>query len=173
MTNKLKYTDETDKSLGVAGMAISLIANDGETYLASVSLMDDEDTIALAEETYFTGNPRMSAKIAWKDILRKYQIASGLMLGNVLCRCLSAGRGVDVEMLRAIHDMIISEGREQCSLDGDEAENIYDEQYDHFRRIFAHPTVASIARDFASTLRLQRRMTAGEVFENLKRLSSI
>ena len=38
MYDKLKYIDETDKSLGIAGMAITLVACDCEDMLACVSL---------------------------------------------------------------------------------------------------------------------------------------
>ena len=173
MENKLKYTDENDKSLGVAGMAISLVACDGEDYLAAVSLEEDEDALQMAEEFFFGGNPRFSAKIAWNEILKQFQITSGMMLGNVMCRNLAAGHALDSEMIEMIHDLILSDGQEFCSLERDEIENLYNQEYKYYYRMFSHPTVATIARDFATTLRLQRRMTAGEVIENLRRLSAI
>lgn len=173
MENKLKYTDETDKSLGVAGMAISLVACDGEEYLASVSLEDNEEALQMAEEFFFGGNPRFSAKIAWNEILKQFQITSGMMLSNVMCRNLSAGRAIDRDMIETIHQLILSDGQEFCSLERDEVENLYNREYQYYYRMFSHPSVATIARDFASTLRLQRRMTAGEVIENLRRLSAI
>ncbi len=173
MENKLKYTDENDKSLGVAGMAISLVACDSEHYLAAVSLEDEEDTLQMAGEFFFSGNPRISAKIAWNELLKQYQITSGLLLGNVLCRSLSAGRNVDKEVLDIIHDMIVNDGRSYCSLEDDEVEAMYNKEYSYYYRMFSHPSVASIARDFAATLRMQRRMTAGEVIEHLRHLSSI
>jgi len=173
MENKLKYTDETDKSLGIAGMAISLVACDSEHLLAAVSLKDEEETLQMAEEFFFSGNPRISAKIAWNELLRQYQITSGLLLGNVMCRALSAGHGIDKDVLDFVHKLIIGDGQKYCSLDNDEAEAMYNKEYSYYYRMFSHPSVAEIARDFASTLRLQRRMTAGEVVENLRRLSSI
>lgn len=171
--DKLKYTDENDKSLGIAGMAISLVACDSEHLLAAVSLAEDEDTLTMAEEFFFSGNPRISAKIAWNEMLKQFQITSGLMFGNVMCRYLGAGKDVDSDAVAAIHDMIINDAHTYCSLDDDEAENMYNKEYAYYYRMFSHPSVLSVARDFASTLRLQRRMTAGEVIENLRRLSSI
>lgn len=173
MENKLKYTDENDKSLGIAGMAISLVACDCEHLLAEVSIEDEDEALRMAEEFFFCGNPRISAKISWNEILKQYQITSGLMLGNVMCRALAAGHDVDKDVLQLVHDMIVSDGKTHCSLDDDETEAMYRKEYSYYYRMFSHPSVVVVARDFASTLRLQRRMTAGEVIENLRRLSSI
>ena len=67
-------------------MAISLVACDCEHLLAEVSIEDEDEALRMAEEFFFCGNPRISAKISWNEILRQYQITSGLMLGNVMCR---------------------------------------------------------------------------------------
>lgn len=168
---KLKYKDETDKSLGIAGMAISLVACDCENFLAAVSLDDGDESIEMAQEFFFNGNPRISAKIAWNEILRQFQVTTGLLLGNVLCRAFSAGHDVDDDVMQAVHDMIFDAGRTHCSLDDDELDALYRKEYVYYRRMFSHPQVTGIARDFASTLRLHRRMSAGEVIENLRRLS--
>jgi len=173
MYDKLKYTDETDKSLGVAGMAITLVACDCEDMLAGVSLEDDEDTVSMAEEFFFNGNPRLSAKIAWNEILKQFQVTVGMLIGNVLCRRFCAGTSPDSEMLKIVHDIIIEEGARQCSLDKDESEAVYNKYYSYYNRLFTHPTVAVVARDFATTLRMQRRMTSGEVIENLRQLANL
>lgn len=173
MENILKYIDETDKSLGIAGMAISLIACDSEHLLAKVSLADDEEAITMAEEFFFGGNPRISAKIAWNEILKQFQITSGLLISNVMCRSFGAGKDISKKSLEVIHDMIINDAHTFCSLEDDEAENMYNKEYAYYYRMFSHPSVVSVARDFATTLRMQRRMTAGEVIENLRRLSSL
>ena len=173
MYEKLKYSDETDKSMGVAGMAISLIACDCEDMLAGVSLDEAEETLSMAGEFFFSGNPRFSAKIAWNEILRQFQITAGLLMGNVMCRRLCTGGAVDAEIMGIVRDIILKEGAEHCSLEEDEADALYNKNYRYYHRLFSHPSVAAIARDFATTLRMQRRMTAGEVVENLRRLSSL
>lgn len=173
MYEKLKYTDETDKSLGVAGMAITLVACDCEDMLSAVSLEEGEESISMAEEFFFNGNPRMSAKIAWNEILKQFQVTTGMLIGNVLCRRFCAGTSPDAEMIRIVHDIIIDEGTNQCSLDEDESEAVYNKYYRYYNRLFTHPTVAVVARDFAATLRMQRRMSAGEVIDNLRRLTNL
>lgn len=173
MENVLKYKDERDKSMGIAGMAISIVINDKEDYLASVSLEEGENSFNLSEEFYFVSNPRISARIAWNELLNQYQIASGLLLSNVLCRNYVEGKSPTAEMLETIHNMIIDEGRDHCSLDEDEAEKVYSSSLNYYRRIFMHPSVCAIARDFSDRLIRDRRMSAGEVFDALRRLASI
>lgn len=171
--NTLKYTDETDRSLGVAGMAISLVACDCERLLASVSLEKDEQEIQFAEEFFFAGNPRMSAKIAWNELLRQYQVAMGMMLGNIMCRSFAAGHTPDAAALRAVHDILAEMGHTHCSLEDDEIESLFNKNYGYYSRLFNHGGVLVVARDFATALRMRRRMTAGEVVEHLARLNSI
>lgn len=173
MYDKLKYTDETDKSLGIAGMAITLVACDCEDMLAGVSLEDGDESLSMAEEFFFSGNPRFSAKIAWNELLRQFQITASMLIGNVLCRRFCTGTSPDADMLRLVHDIIIEEGSNYCSLDADEAEAVYSKNYRYYNRLFTHPTVAVVARDFATALRMQRHMTAGEVIDNLRRLGNI
>ena len=173
MTSILKYTDETDKCLGLAGMAISLVACDGEEYLAAVSLDPEEDSFSMAEEFYFSGNPRFSAKIAWNEMLKQFQITTGMMLANVLCRAFAAGHSPAREAIDAVHEIIISEGTDRCELDNDEIDSLFNKNYAYYNRLFSHPTVNVIARDFAAALQRQRRMTSGEVLEALRRLNSL
>lgn len=173
MSEYLKYKDEQDKSLGIAGMAITLVFNDKEHLLASVSMEDDEDALCMAEEFYFAGNPRLSAKITWKEMLSQLQVGMGLMFGNVMCRSYAAGANPSKEALQAIHDMIVSDAADYCSLDADEADTLYEQGYDYYRRMFAHPGVCTVARDFAGNLVRLRRMSSGEVIDNLRRLASI
>lgn len=173
MDLNLHYSDESDKSLGIAGMAIALVACDSESVLASVSLESGEETFDFSQDFFFSGNPRQSARIAWNELLRQFQIASSLLLGNVFCRARAGGHAPEADVLDFVRDFIAAEGREYCSLDDDEIQTVYD-KYLHFHtRLFSHPGVLSVARDFATVLRMRRSMTAGEVFEQLSRLNSI
>ena len=71
MEDYFKYTDENDKSYGIAGMAIALLTTDSEDMLASVSLEPDDNSFEMSGEFFFATSPRMSAKLAWRDILRQ------------------------------------------------------------------------------------------------------
>jgi len=173
MDTTLKYTDETDKSLGIAGMAISLVACDGEALLASVSLEEGDDSMMFSEEFFFAGNPRLSAKIAWNELLKQYQVASAMLMGNIMCRRFAAGHGVESPLLQIVRDLLSDAGHTHCSLEDDEIETLFNKNYRYYTRLFSHGGVLSVARDLATTLRMRRRMTAGEVFEQLSRLNSL
>ena len=82
---KLKYTDDQDKCYGVTGMAVSLVVWDADDMLARIDI-DSDDNIEFVPEYYFSGNPRLSAKVAWQYILKHYQASMGMMIGNVKCR---------------------------------------------------------------------------------------
>ena len=67
----LKYTDETDRCYGATGMAIGLMVFDGEDMLASITLDGDpNEMVAMSPDFYFAGNPGVSAKTAWNQILK-------------------------------------------------------------------------------------------------------
>lgn len=173
MKSALKYVDEADKALGIAGMAISLVACDGEDFLAAVSIVDGEDSLDMSDEFFFNGNQEFSAKLAWNEMLKQFQLTAGMLLGNVMCRAYAAGHSPSRDTLDAVRRLIREEGSEHCSLDRDEADAIYEKDYDYYSRLFAHPTVAEVARNFASVLRTRRRLNAAEVLDNLRRLNSL
>ena len=69
--NKLAYADEKDKTYGITGMAITLVALDGEEYLAAIDLdAEAGEHLRMSHDFGFKGNPRMSAKIVWEQTLR-------------------------------------------------------------------------------------------------------
>ncbi len=173
MEKKLKYADEKDKSFGLAGMAISLIACDSEEYIASVSLEEAEEPFEMTNDFFFDGNPGMFAKKAWNELLKQYQICVGMLLGNILCRYALMGKRPESSVLQSVHNIAKSLGEEYCSLEDDEINELFDKLYQHYGQLFSHPSVATVARNFATTLRMRRRMTASEVFEELSQLSHI
>ncbi|MDE7467508.1 MAG: hypothetical protein K2M61_04050 [Muribaculaceae bacterium] len=171
MEDYFKYTDENDKSYGIAGMAIALLTTDSEDMLASVSLEPDDNSFEMSGEFFFATSPRMSAKLAWRDILRQYQVGGNMLLGNVLCRHYASTISLDDTKLAAIHDFMVEEGARWCELEADEVDSIYNDRYDYYRQLFRHPRIAAAARDFASVLRSRRSMSAAEVIETLRRLT--
>lgn len=172
MFEELKYTDEADKSLGVAGMAIALLACDSENYIAAVSIEDGEETIDFTPEAFFITNPRFSAKITWNRLMKEYQIYSGMLMGNVICRFVQSHRRLSPETIDLIHDIVREHGCSVCELESDEIDTLFNKDLAYFNRLFNHPSVFEVARDFALTLQKSRRMSAGDVFESLSRLSA-
>ena len=171
MEKKLKYADEKDKSFGLAGMAISLIACDSEEYIASVSLEKTEEPFAMTCDYFFDGNPGMFAKKAWNELLKQYQVCVGMLIGNILCRYAIIGKRPESSVLQSVHTIAKSLGEEYCSLEEDEINELFNKIYQHYGQLFTHPSVVNVARNFATTLRMRRRMSAAEVLEELSQLN--
>ncbi len=173
MIENLKYKDEVDKSYGIAGMAISLIACDCEQYMASVSIENGEEQVELSPELFFIRNPRFSAKITWTDLIKQFRIATAMLLGNALCRHYGATDLLQEDSLTQLKDFLVSEGHELCELEDDEINEIFDNSRRYYTRLFSHGGVQTIARDFATTLRVRRRLSSGEILDHLSRLNNI
>lgn len=175
MKKNLKYTDEKDKCYGVTGMAIGIVALDCESMLDSLSLDEEAaDSVRFTSDFYFEGNPRVSAKIAWNEILRHFQLSTAMMISNVMCRqYVSRHTPISDDMRKAMLDIALAEGRETCSLDDDEINNLFVKNYNYLYRLFNHNGVQAIADDFARTLTARRSLTRSEVIEELRSLSML
>lgn len=172
----LKYADETDKSYGLAGMAISLMAWNAEQWLESISIDADADEgMRMSADYYLTLAPRVGAKAVWEQSLKRFQIAAAMTVANVACRELSRHRhgslpaAADSDLRKAL----TREGAELCALDDDEVSRIYGKSLSYCSRLFTHPGVNSLADRLAEALRQRRTMQSTEVFEILAPLSNM
>lgn len=168
----LKYTDETDRSYGATGMAIGLMVFDGEDMLASITLdSDPNDMVSMSPELYFAGNPGVSAKTAWNQMLKNYNIGIGMLMANLLCRHLVNRRQeLPSELQDFLHELAIDEGHESCSLEDDEIDRLFNKNLSYLNRVFNHRGVQSVAHDFASTLQQRRTLSRLDVLELLDAL---
>lgn len=175
MSSSLKYTDEKDKSYGLTGMAISMIVLDGEEYLSGMSIdAPVGEGVELSQDFYFIGNPRLSAKIAWNEILKHFQLSAGMVISNVMCRnYVQHRRKLSSELVARLKDFVREEAKENCSLDEDESDMIFEKSLNYFDRIFSYARVHEIAHEFASAIVKQRSMTAQEIIEQLRQLSML
>ena len=83
----LKYKDENDRSMGLAGSAIALVIWDGEDKLAAIDLDSlPGEGMEMTPDFSFAGNPRLSARLAWQMMLKQLELTSAMVMGNVLCR---------------------------------------------------------------------------------------
>lgn len=174
-SSPLKYTDDTDRTFGVAGMAIALVLWDGEPMLASINIDNPAgSSIQFSPAFGFAGNPRITASLAWRELLKQYELSTAMILGNAMCRSyVGLSRPVTSATTAALRAIIRDEGREVCQLDDDEIEMVYNKTYRYLDRVFSHAGVAHVARDFAGRLASRRSMTASEVFEALSALSRL
>ncbi|MDE7443282.1 MAG: hypothetical protein K2M65_03890 [Muribaculaceae bacterium] len=173
MEQSIKYRNEEDKSYGLTGMAISVVVWDCDHLLAAVSIDgENAESMEMTPEFYFNGNPGLSAKSAWTQMVEHFQLSTAMLLANVMCRRLvNDKRSIDSELKSQLLGYVLDEGRESCSLDDDESTRIFDKCYTYCTRLFNHYGVAQVAVDFARKLRDRRRLTRSEVLEELSVLN--
>lgn len=171
----LRYADETDRALGLTGMAISLVLWDGEPMLAALSLDNNPgEGVEFTPAFGFAGNPRLTASLAWRELLRQYELSAAMIMGNAICRSyIGHSRPLTSASTAALRALLRDEGREVCQLDDDEIDMVYNKTYRYLDRVFTHNAVTRIARNFADTLSRERRLTAAEVFDSLSDLSRL
>ena len=166
----LKYVDERDKSYGVAGMAIAVVAYDSEHMLASVS-MDAEPghCVEFGSEFFFNGNPRLSAKIAWTELIKQFRLATGLLVANAMSRnYVQHRRRLPSAVSDAIHNAIHNSGAaDEAQLESDEIDAVLERNYEFFDRLFQMQAVHDAAHALASDLMERRTFTAAEVVDRL------
>lgn len=175
MEVSLKYIDEDDKTYGVAGMAVGMVIFDGEDLLSSISIDNNpHKVIEFTGEFYFSGNPHLSPKRAWNQILQHYNLSMAMLISNIMCRNIVMKKiSVASDIRKAIYRIIEEEGRKSCSLEEDEIDGLFEKNYNYLHRIFNHHGVQSIINDFVDTLKTRRTLSRNEVLEELKSLSMI
>lgn len=170
--SRLRYADEREKTYGLTGMAITLVALDGEHYLGGIDV-DAEPAEAFMMSTDFNlrGNPRMSAKILWSETLKELRLVASIALGNIVCRrYVLQHRGLDSADLKEMRSALRFDGEEHCALESDEADRLFDSCYSYVDRLFRHPQLAGIADNFAGHLADRRRLSASEAIDYLASL---
>ena len=80
---------------------------------------------------------------------------------------------VPTEILDTIYAEITEEGKETCSLEEDEIENIYNRTTSYMRRIFNNPRVMPAIDEFARTISRRRTLSGHEIIDELKLLQII
>lgn len=175
MNRRLNYRNEDDKCYGATGMAIGLVVFDGEDMISAVSVdADPSEMIEFDNRFYFAGNPGLSAKTAWNEILRNFNLLSAMLISNVMCRSMVLDNApVDDEVRGSLHDSISREASETCSLEQDEIDRLFDKNYSYLMRVFSHNGVQRVAHDFAETIRRERRLTRSDILEQLHALGML
>lgn len=172
---QFKYNDENDRSYGAAGMAIGLVVFDGEDMISTISLdRDPGNMVEMTGEFYFNGNPGISPKAAWNQLLKNYNLSVVMMMSNILCRnrVLRLTR-VNDDMKKSIHDAVAEEGHNVCSLENDEIDRLFDKNFNYLDRVFSHRGVQSVAHDFAALLKSRRILSRAEIVEQLRALNML
>ncbi len=87
MDQDFKYSNEEDRSYGLAGMAVSVVVWDSERLFNAVDIdAAAGEAMEMTQEFYFSGNPGLSAKAAWESMVEHFQLSTAMMVSNVMCR---------------------------------------------------------------------------------------
>lgn len=137
-TDSLKYKDDTDRSYGVAGMALAAFILDYEKYIASVSVeRRGLDAVEFSPDFYMAAaGESISPKASWAHVIEQYQIIASMLISNVMCRSMvrnHAELGISYHdaMLDALYDYA-----KECQLEADEAEELFDKHYQYLNRAY-------------------------------------
>lgn len=165
------YDNEDDRAYGLAGMALTIASLDAIGEVAEVSLDTDGPMVTFSNEYYFPASASLSPKAHWDRLLRNFHLTASMVLGNVMARSLvRLGRDVPVEVLGRIHDTIIDEGRETCSLEDDETEALFSRTLSRANRIFHNPRLHPAVKELVAILSRRRRLSGRELEEQLSHL---
>ncbi|MBD5194294.1 MAG: hypothetical protein HDS12_05725 [Bacteroides sp.] len=173
-TLTLAYLNEDDRAYGLAGMAISLAALDAIDRVAAISLDADGPMVSFANEFYFSGSPSVSPKSTWHNLVHNFYITSAMAVSNLMARSLvRLGEEVPNDLLEAVHNAMLNEGMETCSLEDDEVDNLFTKTTIGMRRIFANRRLHPAIDTFARTLSRRRNLTGTEIYDELRELRLI
>lgn len=167
--NPLKYENEEDKSYGLAGMLLSVIAHDREEHLCRITL-DPADAespgIEFSESFHYAGNPAVSAKLAWVQMLEEVKVITGMTVSNVLCRnYVAKRRRLDETIFNALRKSVYDEADSLCQLEQDEAEMMLQESLSYFGRLYSSAAVHDSVKRFVTSLLLRRTFSPMEAME--------
>lgn len=173
--NNFQYKDDTDRAYGAAGMAIGLVVYDGDDVLYSVDLdAAPGHMMTLSPDFFFAGNPGVSAKAAWTQMVKNFNLGVAMLISNVMCRHLvHAGSEIPAGLADELKNLAHDEGAGSCELEADEVDRLFEKSYSYLWRVFSHRGVQAVAHDFASTLASRRSLSRLEVLEQLHSLSML
>lgn len=173
MKNKhLKYTDEADKTYGVAGMVIAVVAYDAEDALASVTIDGDPDTtpgLSFHPGFHYVPNQRMSAKIAWNEIVAQMRLTAGMLVANAMSRSYVQHRrrlsdAVTAALTEALYEACDSD---DTPLDHDELDAMLRTNINFFDQIFQISAVHTATHALADDLSRRRTLSPADVMDHL------
>lgn len=172
MIKNFAYTDEEDKCYGITGMVLTLNVFDSEDKIHEISLdAEDGETISFTPDFFFSSNPRFSAKIAWNEALKQYQILTGMVIGNILSRYVVKNhKSLTASVIDDIKDLVSEEGREICQLDDDEIDTVFRKTLNYLSNIYSNRQVHLFTTHFADVIRARRSLTGNDVRDELSSL---
>lgn len=171
MRGRLRYVDERDKCIGLAGMAVSVFVSKADERLCSISI-DDDEGITFVPELLYTGNPALSLRKAFAKRLEQFKIEASMFVANVLSRArIKYGGGVSDKMTDEIFGILKDEGMAYYALDEDEVRYIANDIWHKMDSVFANKKVCDVTASISDLLGTRRTIYAADVLQLLESLS--
>lgn len=164
MTDLLKYTDDTDRSYGVAGMAVSAFIFDKEEYIASVSTeRRDFEAVEFTPEFFIASADGLLPKAQWKHTLHQLELISSMLISNVMSRSMVRNRQeLDIAHHDAMLD-VLADYATDCQLDDDEMEELFNSQYQYLNRAYHNSRVHDIIKYLVDKLSTQHTLNHSDL----------
>lgn len=174
MTSPLAYRSEDDRSYGLAGMTLALATLDAIDDVVGIDMDTQGPMVIFSNEFFWGSSQAASPKAHWHHLMRNFRITTSLAMANILARCLVRDRGSDpTDMLDALLPVIMSEGRDVCSLEEDEVRNFYENTLRTTSRTFHNPRLHPYIEHLADILTRRRTLSGREIAEELHSLHLI
>lgn len=167
-----RYTSDTDKSYGVAGMAIAVLAYDAQDALASVTIDTADgttDALSFHPGFHYIPNQRMSAKTAWNEMIAQTQLLAGMLVANAMSRnYVQHRRRLSHAMTEALAPALADTvDKEDTPLERDELDSMLRRNLDFFDRLFQISAVHTATHALADDLAKRRTLSPAEVLDHL------
>lgn len=163
----LRYADLEDKCYGVAGMTIAMFIFNAESYLAGISIdRSDLESLEFNPEFQFFRTQEISAKSMWNYILKRFNLTSGLLISNLLCRYyFHHRRNIPAEVSKELLRRLAEEGKSSCELEAEEVENVFNKNMSYLNQAFRSPNVEYVVRTLVARLQSDHHLAIDEIIE--------
>lgn len=167
--SSLKYTDEKDRSLGLAGTAVAMVVWHAHDKLVAVSIDSEPGAgVEVTPDFHFQGNPRLSAAEAWRTLVQQLQVTTAMLMGNAMSRAyLGHNRPLSSQTRASLRALVRDEAEAVCALTPDETDRLFTEVNQYLDRVFTHHRIATLTRSLAQDIVTERRLSAAEVLDRL------
>ena len=171
MKFQLQYSNEDDRSYGLAGMAISIASLDALDRITEIFLDSEGPMVNFSPSYFYSHSPAVSPKMVWANLMSNFQLTASLVMGNIMARSLvRLGQMADDEIFSTLREVMREEGRDVCSLDEEEADAVFDKVMRHSMRLFRNPRLHPAVKELAGVISRRRRLSVLELAEELELL---
>lgn len=155
----LKYIDDSDRSYGVAGMALAAFILDYEKYIDSISIeRRGIDAVDFTPDFFMASSENISPKASWEHTLEQFQVVSSMLISNLMCRSIVRNRR---ELQQSHHDAMLEALADfacDCQLEEEEARQLFYKHYMYLDRAYhnsrLHDAASRLVNELTSRLTL-------------------